>query len=229
MNLKKAIIFVCAGIIYTIILKICLFLLPDFFTSDNMIKTTHVLSFLTGLSALVFGWYFIKEVIVNNNIRLKIAVWVAMIGPAFFALRHLLDIIQVFNNLSLSVYDFSPGLYQAIVLNPLNTIHTPVAWLSALFIFYFFYLLYKQMNDKQTDLKKANYLVLMGAGLTIVFRSFAFFTHLFYPGSPLMRDPSWTIYGLGFLIFLFISLAMLNFLLKLYQTKDYTKILTSEL
>ncbi|TFG67359.1 MAG: hypothetical protein E4H27_09110 [Anaerolineales bacterium] len=61
MKLKKAIIFVCAGIIYTIILNISRFLLPDLFTLINMIKTTHVLSFLTGLSILVFGWYFIHE------------------------------------------------------------------------------------------------------------------------------------------------------------------------
>ena len=225
MNLKKVIIFIQAGIIYTIILKISRFVMPDHFSSVSMLQVIHVLSFLTGLSALIFGWYFIKEIIGKNNIRLKIAVWVAVIGPAFFALRHLSDIIWIFNSLSLSVYNLSPGLYQFLSSSPLNAFSTPVMWLSALFIFYFFYLLYKNMNDENTALKKANYLVLIGAGLTIIFRSFAFFTYLFFPDSSLIRDPHWTIYGLGFLIFLFISLVIFAFMFKLYQTKDYTKIL----
>jgi hypothetical protein len=228
MNLKNAINFVCAGIIYTIVLKISLFLIPDLFTSINMIKAIHILSFLTSLTVLLFGWYFIKEIISKNNTKLKIAVWVAMIGPAFFTLRRLFDIIWVFNDLSLMVYKFSPGLYHFISSSPLNAFSPTVVWLSALFIFHFFYLLFKQMNDENAALKKAIFLVLIGAGLTIIFRSFAFFTSLFFADSALIHDPPGIIHGLGFLIFLFTSLVILNFLRGLYQTEDYSKIITPD-
>ncbi len=225
MNLRKAIIFVLASIIYTIILKISGILLPDIFSSIYITQTAYVLSFLVGLFSIIFGLCFIKEVIGKNNIQLKSSVYLALFGPAFLMLIHLSDIIRISNKLSLKIYDFSPWLYNLILVNNWKSFSQIVLWLSSIFIFYFFFILYKNLSSKNKELKKANYLLLFGTGLNAVFRSFGLIIYLLFPNSGLIINPPMIIYLIGFLIFLFTSLVSLNFFWKLYRIEDYSKIL----
>jgi len=225
MNLRKAIIFILASIIYTIILKISKFLIPDIFSSIYITQTAYVLSLLVGLFSIIFGLCFIKEVIGKNNIQLKSSVYLALFGPAFLMLIHLSDIIRISNKLSLKIYDFSPWLYNLILVNNVKSFSQIVLWLSSIFIFYFFFILYKNLSSKNKELKKANYLVLFGTGLNAVFRSFGFIIYLLFPRSGLIINPPTIIYLIGFLIFLFTSLVSLNFFWKLYRIEDYSEIL----
>jgi hypothetical protein len=227
MDLKKAIIFVLAGVLYTIILKISHFIIPDIFRAIYVTQTVYVISLLVGLSAILFGLYFIKEAIGENKKRLKFSLYLAMVGPACLMVIHLIDLIRVSNRLSLALYDFSPALYHLIVESNWHPFSQIVPWFSSIFIFYFFFILYKNLSNKNNELIKANYLVLFGTALTAVFRSFDLVFYLFFPKPVLMTNPPKIIYLLGFFIFLFTSLVSLNFFLKLYRIKDYSKILST--
>jgi hypothetical protein len=225
MDLRRAIIFILASIIYTIILKIGKILTPGIFSSIYITQTAHILSFLVGLFSIIFGLYFIKEVIGKNNIRLKSSVYLALIGPAFLMLIHLSDFIRLSNKLSLKIYDFSPSLYNLILVHNVKPFSQIVLWLSSIFIFYFFFILYNNLSSINKELKKANYLVLFGTALNAVFRSFGLIIYLLFPKSGLIIDPPMIIFLIAFLIFLFTSLVSLNFFLKLYRVEDYSKIL----
>ncbi len=225
MNFRKSVILIMAAIIYTIVLKIGIFLLPELFTFRSIIKIVDILSLFPGVSAILFGLYFIKEVIADNNIRLKISVYLAMVGPTYFMLVHLSKIIRISGEITLKIYNFSPWLYQVILLDTATFLSRIILWLSSIFILYFFYILYCNIRDEYSELKKANYWALVGCGLTMIFRSFGFFVYAFFPSSTLMHDPPKIIYLTGFLIFLFTSLIVLNFCLKLYRVENYTKMI----
>ena len=225
MNLKKTIVIVFTGIIYMVILKLSKFLFPGAFNSILVIKTVHILSFLSGISVILFGMYFMKEVNGKDNLKLNLAVFLAMIGPIYYTCRHIAGILIKFNGLSLKVYDFSPGLHQAISSFSVSSYSQFIFWLSSIFVFSFFYLLYKNLSTGFDGLSKAIRFVLYGTILTVVFRSFSLFVYLFLPNSILIHNPPMIIHLLGFMIFLFSSLVLLHFLIKLYQIEDNTSIL----
>ena len=228
MDIKKAIVFLLAGISYTIFFKICGFIIPDISTSIYIGQTNYIFLLFVGLSFILFGLYFIKEVVGKNHIKLKVSVYLAMSGPAFFMLIHLSNIIRLSNKLSLKVYDLSPFLHNLIIANNFKPLHQIVILLSAIFIFNFFYVLYKNLSTENKDLKTINFILLIGFAFTVMFRSFSVVIYFLFPNSSLMYHPPMIVYLIGFLIFLFTSLVSISFFLKLYRVMDYSKIIRIE-
>jgi hypothetical protein len=110
MDLKKSIMLIVAGIIFTVILKFSNFFFPDVFNSILITKIVSLLSFLSGITVLIFGVYFIKDLSGKKNLKMNIVILLAMIGPFYFTARHFVKIIMVFNDLSLKLYEVSPVL-----------------------------------------------------------------------------------------------------------------------
>ena len=172
MDLKKSIMLIVAGIIYTIILKFSNFLFPDVFNSILIIKIVSLLSFLSGITVLIFGVYFIKDLSGKKYLKMNIAILLAMIGPFYFTVRHFIKIIIVFNDLSLKLYKVSPGLHHTLSSFNMHRSSQLIFVLSSFFIFIFFYVMLKNLNLNVSDLSKTIHLVLVGILLTLVFRTF---------------------------------------------------------
>jgi hypothetical protein len=223
--MKKSIVFLLAGICYTIILKICIIIFPDIFTSIYISQTGNIFSVLVGLSFILFGLYFIKEVVGKNHLKLKVSVYLAISGPLFLMLLHLSNIIRLSDKLSLKLYYLSPFLHDLVIANNFKSLHQIVIFLSALFILNFLYVLYKNLSTENKNLKGRNFLMLIGFALTAALRSFSSVIYFLFPDSPLMYDPPKILYLIGFLIFLFTSLVSISFFLKLYRVMDYSKII----
>ena len=107
MNLHKAILYVILGIIYTIVLKTGVSLLPRLTEPMWMAQTTQVLSLLASLSFIIFGVYFIKESIGQKNDRLKTALYLAFLSPIYMILIRIENIIRISPKLSLYLNDFN--------------------------------------------------------------------------------------------------------------------------
>jgi hypothetical protein len=228
MNLKKAIIFLLATLSYTILLNICIIILPDIFNSISFFRIENIFLFFLGLSFIVFGLYFIKEAVGKNRVKLKTSIYLAMTGPAFFMFINLYYIIKYSDRLALKLYELSPFLHQFILgtnFKPLNII---VELLGAIFLFYFVYVLYKSLNTENKELKKLNYLLVIGYALDAVPRAFSFVISFLFPDSGLISDPPKILFVISFLIFLFKYLVSISFFLKLYRVKDYSRILKIE-
>ena len=225
MNLKNASILVIIGIIYTIVIKISQYLFPDIFSYVFITNITHIFSILTSLFLILFGLYFIKEVIGQNKIHFKLTVLAALLGPAYFILLHLRELVRLSSKLSLGLYDFSPNVYNLIVTGTLKPISQIIVWLSSILICYFFFVLNKNLSMQYEDLKKAVFLVLMGTAITVVFRTFGFITYLFYPDYIFKGSPPPIILLLSILIFLFLSVVSLMFFWKLYKIEKYTDLI----
>ena len=228
MNIKKAIIFLLAAISYTILLKIGVLIFPNIFNSIYLIQIDLVFLVFAGLSLIVFGLYFIKEAIGKNHVKLKTSVYLAMIGPVFFMFKHISDIIRLSDRLSLKLYELSPFLQQFILGYNFKPLYQIVALLSSFFYFYFFYVLYKNLITENQDLKNTNFILLIALGLTLIFEAFSFVIFFIFPNSSLIQDRPKFLIIIGFLIFLFKSLVSISFFWKLYQVKDYSRILKIE-
>lgn len=225
MNLKKSIILVMAGIIYGIIIKLCEYFATDIFYNGSFIQVISILSFFASLSFILFGIYFLKEAVTNDNSRMRLAVYLAMIGPVFLMYLHLAEIIRLTPELSLPLYEMSPSMYNQIIGNPSRNLSQIVMWLSPIFIFNFFYVLYKNLNREYKELVKINYIVLYASAMTVALRTFGHAVYLFFPDSVLRYNPPQILHLIGFLIFLFMSFACMNLLMKLYKVEDYSNII----
>ena len=220
MNLNKSIVFICVSIFYSIILKFGWALFPHIFSSMLVIKTVSVLSFLSGLAVIVFAIYFIKEVNVRNSKKFNVLVLLALLGPAYYMFKHFVELIFLFNNLSLKLYDFSPDLHLLISIYNVNSNSQVIFWLGSVFMISLYYVLYKSIKLDMVSFKRAIGLVLIGTILTATIRSFGFFVYLFYPDLVFFHNPSPLIYLISFTIFLFTSLLSLNFFLRLYRIEN---------
>ena len=225
MDLKKSIMLIVAGIIFTVILKFSNFFFPDVFNSILITKIVSLLSFLSGITVLIFGVYFIKDLSGKKNLKMNIVILLAMIGPFYFTARHFVKIIMVFNDLSLKLYEVSPGLHHILSSFNMHSSSQLILVLSSFFIFIFFYMMLKNLNQNITDLSKTIRLVLVGILLTLVFRTFGLFVYLVFPRSDLIPNPPLILHLIGFFIFLFSSLVLLIFFRKLYSIDDYYMIL----
>jgi hypothetical protein len=226
MNLKKSSILVIVGIIYSLLLKISILLYPGIFSHVFTSQISYFFSILTNIAIILFGFYFIKEVIGQNRIHFKLTVLATMIGPAFFILIHLKDIIRLSPKLSLKLYDFSPYLYNVILTGNSRPSTQLILWLSSIFICYFFYTLHNQLNGNYNVLKKATFLVLISSALNVLHRTFAFITYLFFPNSSLITSTPTVLLLLSFSIFLLLSFTLLIFFWRLYKIKKYTNLIT---
>ena len=224
MNLKKSIILMIAGIIYGIIIKLSEYVAPDIFYNGSFIQIISILSFFASLSFVLFGVYFLKEAVTNNNNRMRLAVYLAMIGPTFLMYLHLAELIRLTPELSLPLYDMSPSLYNQVIGSPPRNLSQIIMWLSPIFIFNFFYVLYKNLNHEYKELIKVNYIVLYTSAMTVALRTFGHAVYLFFPDSVLRYNPPQILHLIGFIIFLFMSFACMNLLMKLYRVDDYSKI-----
>lgn len=222
MNLKKSSILVIAGIIYSLLLKMSGLLYTNIFSHIFISQTTYFLSILTNIAIILFGFYFIKEVIGQNRTHFKLTVLATMIGPAFFIFIHIKDIIRLSAKLSLKLYDFSPYLYKVFLTGNLRPSTQLILWLSSIFICYFFYTFHKQLNINYNGLKKATFLVLISSALNVLHRTFAFITYLFFPNSSLITNTPTILLLLSFSIFLFLSFTLLIFFWRLYKIEKYT-------
>ncbi len=225
MDIKKAIVFLLAAISYTILINVCIIILPDIFSTISFARIDYIFLFFLGLSFIVFGFYFIKEAVGKNHIKLKTSVYLAMTGPAFFMFINLVHTIRLSDKLTFKLYELSPFLHQFILGTNFKTLNIIVELLGAIFLFYFVYVLYKSLNNENKELKKLNYLLLIGCALDVIPRSFSFVIYFLFPDSGLISDPPMFLYVIGFLIFLFKYLVSIGFFLKLYRVKDYSKLL----
>lgn len=225
MNLKKSTILVIAVIIYSILSKISILLCPGIFSHVFISQIYYFFSILTNIAIIMFGFYFIKEVIGQNRIHFKLTVLATMIGPTFFTFIHIKDIIRLSPKLSLKLYGLSPYLYKVILIANLRLSTQLILWLSSIFICYFFYTLYNKLNENYNDLKKATFLVLICSALNLLNRTFAFITYLFFPDSSLITSTPAVILLLSFSIFLLLSFTLLIFFWRLYKIEKYTNLI----
>jgi hypothetical protein len=228
MNLQKAIIFVLLGIIYTIVLKTGASLFPRLTEPIWMAETTQVFSLLASLSFIFFGVYFIKESIGHKNDRLKTALYLAFLGPVYIILIRIENIIRISPKLSLYLNDFSPNLYNLIIAGDYRIFSQFILWLGAIFIFYFFYLLYRNLDQVNNSLKKATLLMLIGAALNIVIRTAGSFAYILYPDPNQMNTLLQSIHLTGFLSYIFVSIVSLNFFWSLFKTENYNSIISTK-
>jgi len=225
MDFRKSLVLVIAAIIYTFILKFGVTIFPESTSALWAAQMTQILSLLASLTFIIFGIYFIREVIGTKNELLKRILILAFLNPLYIILIKLENIIRISPKLSMWLNDISPGFYAWIMADNYRLLSQIILLLGSIFIFRFFYLLYKNMNRDNVTLVKATHIMVFATALGILIRTAAPLTLILYPDPNQMTSVLWLYQLIGFLVFLMITTASLVFYWRMFNIKEYSEIL----
>jgi len=158
--LKKATLFSMIGISYIFLLRAIGTLYPQLFRKNILlVRLTELLLFFAILSVVFFFFFFLKDYVSKGQIKLRNATILALLAFIAMLLVHLKGLIMVLN---VKVFPF---------LSKVHSIEPIVPWINSILITTFFIVFYKNLNRKQTILKKSIFLAVFGSALMVFVRS----------------------------------------------------------
>ena len=199
MRLKKATLLAIIGISYTFVLKTIGTFLPDIFKNLIVAQSIQILSFLASLTIVFFFISFFKDYVEKEQINLKNATVMAIIGSSAVLLLHVKGLLLVFSRY------ISPYLVRS------HYIESIIPWVSSILILFFFIIFYKEMlYEKEVRLKKAILLAIIGSSIAILLRTFILFNYL------CLREIRWVFDLSGKAKIIFLPITIFSFIATLY-------------
>lgn len=167
MNLKKATLSAIVGICYLFVSRTTGTFFPGIFKNLLVAQVSVVMSFLAGLTIVVFFISFYQGYVQKEQVELKNASVLAIIGSSAMLLLHVKGLLLVFD-----VYIF-PQLIRSNYFEPI------IPWVSSILILLFFIVFHKEMLHKEcVGLRKATLLAVIGSSITALLRTFLLFNYL---------------------------------------------------
>lgn len=221
MDIKKATLFVIAGTIYTIILKMLSFIFPSLLSIDSIFKTTKILTILAILTLIIFAYYFYREYIKPNQERLKYATLFAALVPLYNILIRIKKLPDVFPELKIYLFSNVHFLYTAITTPSIENFSRFIGLIGSLLILYFFIVFYIEIrNTHFILLRKATFYMIIISCFSILVNFLAFTSYLFYREHSWILNMSEKMVFILFPIFLISSSVQIYFFWTFYKTQD---------
>ncbi len=209
MRLKRATLLTIIGISYTFALRTIGTFLLDIFKILIVAQAIQIMSFLANLTIVFFFISFYKDYVEREQIKLKKASILAIIGSSLLLLLHIEGLFIIFNVYTLSY------LVRSHYNEPI------VPWVSSIFILVFFIIFYKDTIQKeQIKLKKATLSAIIGSSIGTLERTFILFNYLYSREVRWFSDLSRKIQIIFIPIFAFSFIAVLYFFLSFYKEQQ---------
>jgi len=204
MRLKKATLLAIIGISYAFILRTIGTFLPDIFKNLIVAQSIQILSFLASLTIVFFFISFYLDYVEQEQIKLKQASVLAIIGSSAMALVRIKGLLLVIFRRYISLY----WLHYLIRSDYIGVV---IPWVSSILILLFFIIFYKDiLSQKKVELKIATLLAIIGSSISTLLLTFVLFNYL-YP-----REIRWLLYSPGKIAIIFIPLSTFSFIAILY-------------
>ena len=202
MNLKKATLLAIIGLCYTFALRTIATFLPEMFRDLTVVRINETLLLLSSLTAIIFFVYFLMDYVKENQVGLKNATVLAIIGASLMSLLLLKGLLMIFNEYALGSW-IRPGFIEPII-----------SWVSSLSIFIFFFVFYQQtFQEGLTKLRQATLWATVGSLVGVLSRTLIF---ILYLSSGQIRWFSDLALKSRFVFLIFLPIFAFNFVTVLY-------------
>jgi len=204
MRLEKAALLAIIGISYAFVLRTIGTFLPDIFKNLMVAQSIQILSFLASLTIVFFFISFYIDYVEQEQIKLKQASFLAIIGSSAMALVRIKGLLLVVFRRYISLY-----LLRYLIRS--DYIGTVIPWVTSILILLFFIIFYKDiLSQKKVVLKTATLLAIIGSSISTLLLTFVLFNYL-YP-----RGIRWFLYSPEKIAIIFIPLLTFSFVTLLY-------------
>lgn len=204
MRLKKATLLAIIGISYAFVLRTIGTFLPDIFKNLIVAQSIQILSFLASLTIVFFFISFYLDYVEQEQIKLKQASFLAIIGSSAMALVRIKGLLLV-------VFGRYISLYWLRYLIRSDYMGVVIPWVSSILILLFFIIFYKDiLSQKKVELKTATLLAIIGSSISTLLLTFVLFNYL-YP-----REIRRFLYSPEKIAIIFIPLLTFSFVTLLY-------------
>ncbi|MFC1484736.1 hypothetical protein ACFL5M_00505 [Candidatus Neomarinimicrobiota bacterium] len=169
MRLKRATLFYLLAIGYYYILNVIGTAFPGIISQAAwLVQTVQLLSVLAGIAAVYFYAVFYLVYPREDQLRLKQASMLAVIGTSASLILYLRGLFMVIGGLRTATYAFSPGLLSSIQSGSFAVIGPVVSWGSSMLILLFFYRFCRCVPSAQRRLKNAVLSGFIGALIVVL-------------------------------------------------------------
>ena len=200
-DLKSATLSVIIGISYIFVSRTIGTFLPDIFKNLLIAQISVIISFLASLTPVFFFISFYEGYVRKEQIQLKKASVLAVIGSSAMSLLHIKGLLLVFD-----IYVF-PYLVRSHFIEPI------VPLVSSIFILLFFIIFHKE----ERKLKKATLSAIIGSSIAVLLRTFILFNYLYSGKIRWFSDLPRKITIILIPLFIFSFITVLYFFLSFYK------------
>ena len=158
MKLRKATLLAIFGMSYIFTIATTNTLFPDIFTNLFLARVNGMAFLLARLTIVFFFIAFYKQYVHKDQIKLRMATLLVIIGSFAGLVTQIQTLLHVFN---MNILPYP------VMIHYINTIRP---WFSAVFILFFFVALYREILHKEPmKLKRVTFLAIIGSSvLTLI-------------------------------------------------------------
>jgi len=169
MKLRKATLLAIIGMSYIFTIATTNTLFSDIFTNLFLARVNGMAFLLARLTIVLFFIAFYKQYVHKDQIKLRMATLLVIIGSFAGLVIQIQTLLPVFNMNILSY---------PVMVHYINTIRP---WFSTIFILFFFVALYKKiLHKKLMRLKKVTFLAIVGSSVLTLVQTLALLNYFYF-------------------------------------------------
>lgn len=169
MKLRKATSLAIIGMSYIFAMTTTNTFFPRIFTNLFLARVNGIMFLLARLTIAFFFIAFYKEYVHKDQIKLRIATLLVIIGSFAGLVTQIETLLRLFN---MNILPYP------VLIHYINAIRP---WFSAVFILFFFAALYKEIPHKELmKLKKATFLAIIGSSVLTLVQTLALLNYFYF-------------------------------------------------
>ena len=211
MKLRKATLLAIIGMSYIFAMTTTNTFFPRIFTNLFLARVNGIMFLLARLTIAFFFIAFYKEYIHKDQIKLRIATLLVIIGSFAGLVTQVETLLRLFN---MNILPYP------VLIHYINAIRP---WFSAIFILFFFAALHKEILHKELmRLKKATFLAIIGSSVLTLVQTLALLNYFYFLkfGRALVNKELLLLVIIGILMSSFGFLAHLLFFISFYYREE---------
>jgi len=167
MKLRKATLLAIIGMSYIFTIATTNTLFPDIFTNLFLARVNGMAFLLARLTIVLFFIAFYKQYVHKDQIKLRMATLLVIIGSFAGLVTQIQTSLRVFN---MNVLPYPVMIHYINIIRP---------WFSAIFILFFFVILYKEiLHGELMKLKKVTFLAIIGSSILTLVQTLALLNYI---------------------------------------------------
>lgn len=211
MKLRKATLLAIIGMSYIFAMTTTNTFFPRIFTNLFLARVNGIMFLLARLTIAFFFIAFYKEYVHKDQIKLRIATLLVIIGSFAGLVTQIETLLRLFN---MNILPYP------VLIHYINAIRP---WFSAVFILFFFAALYKGILHRELmRLKKATFLAIIGSSVLTLVQTLALLNYFYFLkfGRALVNKELLLFVIIGILMSSFGFLAHLLFFISFYYREE---------
>jgi len=211
MKLRKATLLAVVGMSYIFTIATANTLFPDIFTNLFLARVNGMAFLLARLTIAFFFIAFYKEYVHKDQIRLRMATLLVIIGSFAGLVLQIQTLLRVFN---MNILPYPVLIHHIKAITP---------WSSAIFMLFFFVTLHKEILHREIiRLRRATFLAIMGSSVLTLVQTLALLNYFYFLkfGRALVNKEFLLLVTIGILMSSFGFLAHLLFFISFYYREE---------